>query len=225
MTRFRAAWMVWVKRNAGSRLAPSRGTVPTAPGSAPGRAPGRAFTCRCCEWSRQQGVAVGKAGEAVRRTAAGCRSSSTRSAMWSACISRRPGMGRSAPVLPMMPGMPERRTHDYGRGGVHAVRRAAHRHRRGDRPDPPPPPCRGVQEVPRPHRQGGTRRPGRAPGLRQRLDAQDPCHPAVADRTLSFHVHFTPTSSSWLNQVERWFALLTTDKQIRRGVHKNVQAH
>ncbi|MGW0957211.1 IS630 family transposase, partial [Streptomyces sp. NPDC002545] len=38
-----------------------------------------------------------------------------------------------------------------------------------------------------------------------------------------FHVHFTPTSSSWLNQVERWFALLTT-KQIRRGVHKNVQA-
>ncbi|MGW2355202.1 IS630 family transposase, partial [Actinacidiphila glaucinigra] len=38
-----------------------------------------------------------------------------------------------------------------------------------------------------------------------------------------FHMHFTPTSSSWLNQVERWFALLT-DKQIRRGVHKNVQA-
>ncbi|GAA3483276.1 hypothetical protein GCM10018966_078080 [Streptomyces yanii] len=38
-----------------------------------------------------------------------------------------------------------------------------------------------------------------------------------------FHMHFTPTSSSWLNQVERWFALLT-DKQIRRGVHRNVQA-
>ena len=37
-----------------------------------------------------------------------------------------------------------------------------------------------------------------------------------------FHLHFTPTSSSWLNQVERWFALLT-DKQIRRGVHKNIQ--
>lgn len=35
-------------------------------------------------------------------------------------------------------------------------------------------------------------------------------------------MHFTPTSSSWLNQVERWFALLTT-KQIRRGVHKNIQ--
>ncbi|WP_461025306.1 IS630 family transposase, partial [Streptomyces heilongjiangensis] len=38
-----------------------------------------------------------------------------------------------------------------------------------------------------------------------------------------FHMHFTPTSSSWLNQVERWFALLT-DKHIRRGVHRNVQA-
>uniref|UniRef100_J1RS45 Putative transposase n=1 Tax=Streptomyces auratus AGR0001 TaxID=1160718 RepID=J1RS45_9ACTN len=35
-------------------------------------------------------------------------------------------------------------------------------------------------------------------------------------------LHFTPTSSFWLNQVERWFGLLT-DKQIRRGVHKNVQ--
>lgn len=36
-----------------------------------------------------------------------------------------------------------------------------------------------------------------------------------------WHVHLTPTSSSWLNQVERFFALLT-DKQIRRGVHRNV---
>ena len=36
-----------------------------------------------------------------------------------------------------------------------------------------------------------------------------------------FHLHFTPTSSSWLNQVERWFGLLT-DRQLRRGVHDNV---
>ncbi|MEU7811072.1 transposase [Pseudonocardia sp. NPDC049154] len=36
------------------------------------------------------------------------------------------------------------------------------------------------------------------------------------------HMHFTPTYSSWLNQVERWFALLT-DQQLRRGVHKNLQ--
>lgn len=38
-----------------------------------------------------------------------------------------------------------------------------------------------------------------------------------------FHVHFTPTGSSWINQVERWFGLLT-DKLIRRGVHTSVQA-
>lgn len=38
-----------------------------------------------------------------------------------------------------------------------------------------------------------------------------------------FHMHFTPTYSSWLNQVERWFALLT-DRQLRRGSHKSVAA-
>ena len=37
------------------------------------------------------------------------------------------------------------------------------------------------------------------------------------------HVHFTPTSSSWVNQVERFFALLT-DRQIRRGVHRSLDA-
>ena len=38
-----------------------------------------------------------------------------------------------------------------------------------------------------------------------------------------FTVHFTPTGSSWINQVERWFAYLTVQK-IRRGAHKSVQA-
>lgn len=38
-----------------------------------------------------------------------------------------------------------------------------------------------------------------------------------------FHVHVTPTSASWLNRVERWFALLT-EKQLRRGVHRSTQA-
>jgi transposase len=37
-----------------------------------------------------------------------------------------------------------------------------------------------------------------------------------------FHVHFTPTYSSWLNQVERWFALLA-QKQLRRGVHRSTR--
>ena len=38
-----------------------------------------------------------------------------------------------------------------------------------------------------------------------------------------FHLHFTPTSASWLNLVERWFALLT-EKQIKRGVHRSTRA-
>ena len=38
-----------------------------------------------------------------------------------------------------------------------------------------------------------------------------------------WHVHLTPTSSSWLNQVERFFALLT-ERQLRRGVHRSVAA-
>ena len=37
------------------------------------------------------------------------------------------------------------------------------------------------------------------------------------------HVHLTPTSSSWLNQGERFFAYLT-DRQIRRGIHRSVKA-
>jgi transposase len=37
-----------------------------------------------------------------------------------------------------------------------------------------------------------------------------------------YHVHFTPTSASWINQVERWFAELTR-KQIQRGVHTSVR--
>ena len=38
-----------------------------------------------------------------------------------------------------------------------------------------------------------------------------------------FHMHFTPTGSSWINQVERWFGFLT-EQMIRRGNHSSVQA-
>jgi len=38
-----------------------------------------------------------------------------------------------------------------------------------------------------------------------------------------FHLHFTPTYSSWINQVERWSARLT-EKQIRRGTHRSTRA-
>ena len=37
-----------------------------------------------------------------------------------------------------------------------------------------------------------------------------------------FQLHFTPTYSSWINQVERWFAMLT-EKQIRRGTHRSIR--
>jgi DDE superfamily endonuclease len=37
-----------------------------------------------------------------------------------------------------------------------------------------------------------------------------------------FHLHFTPTGSSWINLVERWFAALT-EKQLRRGVHRSTR--
>ena len=45
----------------------------------------------------------------------------------------------------------------------------------------------------------------------------------MAARHPRFHLHFTPTGSSWINQVERWFAYLTT-QMLQRGVHKSVQA-
>jgi transposase len=51
-------------------------------------------------------------------------------------------------------------------------------------------------------------------------------HPTVItwlDAHPRFHMHFTPTHSSWLNQAERWFGLLT-DQKLRRGMHKSLRA-
>jgi hypothetical protein len=42
-------------------------------------------------------------------------------------------------------------------------------------------------------------------------------------KRLRWHMHFTPTSASWINQVERFFALLT-DQQIKRGAHHSTAA-
>lgn len=50
--------------------------------------------------------------------------------------------------------------------------------------------------------------------------------PAIRTRLVAharFHLHLTPTGSSWLDLVERWFAELT-DRQVRRGAHESVQA-
>jgi transposase len=133
-------------------------------------------------------------------------------------------LDRSAPVLPMMPGMPERRTHDYLRHGVTTLFAALdvatgqvigsiHRRHRAsefkkflttlDKQVPA-----GLQV----HLICDNYSTHKTPAIRTWLDA----HPR-------FHMHFTPTYSSWLNQVERWFGLLT-DTQLRRGVHKNLQA-
>ena len=133
-------------------------------------------------------------------------------------------LDRSQPVLPMMPGMPERRTHDYLRHGITSLF-AAFNIADGT----------VISELHRRHR---------AIEFRKFLVKVDKAVPADLDvhlvcdnyathttaeirtwlaRHPRFHVHFTPPGSSWMNQVERWFGLLT-DKLIRRGVHTSVQA-
>ena len=90
-------------------------------------------------------------------------------------------LDRSQPVLPMMPGMPERRSPRLRPPRHHQpVRRVQHRRRHRDQRAAPPAPGGGVQEVPDADRQGRARRAGRAPGLRQPRHAQDPRDPAVA---------------------------------------------
>jgi transposase len=133
-------------------------------------------------------------------------------------------LDRSAPVLPMMPGMPQRRTHDYVRAGTTTLFAAL--------------------DVASGQIIGSLHRRHRAVEFKKFLATIDSRVPADLDVHLicdnlsthktaaierwltahpRFHLHFTPTSSSWLNQVERWFGLLT-DKQLRRGVHKSVPA-
>src|SRR5438477_2716306 len=133
-------------------------------------------------------------------------------------------LDRSQPVLPMMPGMPERRTHDYLRHGITSLF-AAFNIADGT----------VISELHRRHR---------AIEFRKFLTAIDKAVPAGLDvhlvcgnyathntpeirtwlaRHPRFQVHFTPAGPSWMNQVERWFGLLT-DKLIRRGVHTSVQA-
>ncbi|MCX5249010.1 IS630 family transposase [Streptomyces sp. NBC_00201] len=133
-------------------------------------------------------------------------------------------LDRSQPVLPMMPGMPERRTHDYYRHGITSLF-AAFNIADGT----------VISELHRRHR---------AIEFKKFLVTIDKAVPVGLDVHLvcdnyathntaeirtwlgkhpRFHVHFTPTGSSWMNQVERWFGLLT-DKLIRRGVHTSVKA-
>ncbi|WP_231158388.1 IS630 family transposase [Streptomyces sp. CNZ748] len=133
-------------------------------------------------------------------------------------------LDRSQPVLPMMPGVPERRSHDYVRAGTTTLFAAL--------------------EVATGKVIGSLHRRHRAVEFKKfltKLDKEVPAEldvhlildnyvthktPAVKKWLLAhprFHLHFTPTSSSWLNLVERWFAELT-QKKLKRGVHRSVQA-
>ncbi|MFC4612932.1 IS630 family transposase [Streptomyces maoxianensis] len=133
-------------------------------------------------------------------------------------------LDRSQPVLPMMPGMPERRIHDYYRHGITSLFAAFN--------------IADGSVISKLHRRH------RAIEFKKFLVTIDKAVPAGFDIHLvcdnyathntaeiktwlgkhpRFHVHFTPTGSSWMNQVERWFGLLT-DKLIRRGVHTSVRA-
>ena len=131
-------------------------------------------------------------------------------------------LDRTQPLLPLRPGVPARQTHDYKRNGTTTLFAALSMLDGkviGD--------C-----MPRHRHQEFIR-------FLRRIDAETPReldlhlivdnygthkHPRVAswiERHPRFHLHFTPTSSSWLNLVERWFREIT-DKRIRRGTFRNV---
>jgi transposase len=138
--------------------------------------------------------------------------------------SQTQALARSQPVLPMMPGMPERRTHDYLRHGVTSLF-AAFNIADGT----------VISAIHRRHRAVEFKK------FLARIDAEVPDHldvHVVADnygthktpavnawlaKHPRFHMHFTPTGSSWINQVERWFGLIT-DELIRRGNNTSVRA-
>lgn len=131
-------------------------------------------------------------------------------------------LDRTQPLLPMRPGQAERRTHDYKRHGTLSLFAAL--------------------DVQVGKIIGRCFRRHRAQEFRKFLDTIEANVPDGLDVHLvldnagthktklirnwlakrpRWHVHFTPTSASWINQVERFFGLLT-DNQIRRGVHRST---
>ena len=132
-------------------------------------------------------------------------------------------LDRSAPVLPLLPGVPARQSHDYVRNGTTNLY-AALDVASGN----------VIAEMTPRHR---------AEEFRRFLNLIDASVPAQLDvhvvldnssthktpsiqrwlvRHPRFTLHFTPTYSSWLNLVERWFAELTT-KWIKRNAHRSVR--
>ena len=133
-------------------------------------------------------------------------------------------LDRSAPILPMLPGTPQRATHDYKRAGTSSlyaaldlasgkvIGRLHSRHRAIEFKQFLQTLDREVPNGLDVHLVLDNSSTHKTPAIQRWLAA----HPR-------FILHFTPTSSSWLNLVERWFAELTT-KQLRRGAHRSVRA-
>jgi transposase len=132
-------------------------------------------------------------------------------------------LDRTQPLLPLAPGIAERRTHDYERHGTTSLF-AALDVATGE----------VIGELHRRHRSDEFLQFLRTieANVPSELDIhlvmdnygthKTPKVRAWFSRHPRFHVHFTPTSASWLNQVERWFATLT-QKQIRRGTHRSTR--
>ena len=132
-------------------------------------------------------------------------------------------LNRTAPVFPMLPGTPVRASHDYVRHGTSSLYAALD--------------LASGKVIGSLH---ARHRSTEFLAFLRKIDAEVPAEldvhlvldnasthktPAVM-RWLTAHrrfvLHFTPTSSSWLNLVERWFAELTT-KKLRRGTHTSVR--
>ena len=132
-------------------------------------------------------------------------------------------LDRTQPILPLAPGIPERRTHDYMRHGTTTLF-AALDIDTGE----------VIGEVRQRHRSSKFLR------FLRTIEANVPPHldvhlvmdnygthktPSIKAwfaRHPRFQVHFTPTSASWLNQVERWFATLA-ERYLRRGTHRSTR--
>jgi len=132
-------------------------------------------------------------------------------------------LDRTQPMLPLRPGQAERRTHDYVRHGttslfaaldvksgkvigeLHQRHRAVEFKKFLDTIDQAVPPELEVHLV-----------------LDNYATHKTPAIRRWLLRRPRFRVHFTPTSASWINLVERWFAALT-EKQIRRGTHRSTR--
>jgi transposase len=133
-------------------------------------------------------------------------------------------LARSQPAFPMMPGMPEKRTHDYVRHGTTSLF-AAFNTVDGS----------VISSLHRRHRAVEFKK------FLAKIDADVPAHldvHLICDNygthktpTITkwlhdhprFHMHFTPTYSSWINQVERFFAYVTADL-LQRSDHRSVHA-